>query len=79
MILSRVKLWLAAAGAAVIALVTIYLKGRRDEVELARLRGLEGYKETRERIDDAEIHGDDPAAAREWLQHYADQERGRDL
>lgn len=25
------------------------------------------YRHTRERIDDAEIHDDDPAAARRWL------------
>ena len=79
MILSRIKLWLAAAGAAVIAFLGVYLQGRRDEASRARTRELEGYKDTREAIDDAEIHGNDPAAAREWLQHYADQERRRDL
>lgn len=79
MILSRIKLWLAAAGAAVIAILGVYLQGRRDAASRARTRELEGYKDTREAIDDAEIHGNDPAAAREWLQHYADQERRRDL
>jgi hypothetical protein len=78
-ILGRIKLWLAAAGAAVIAFLGVYLQGRRDAASRARTRDLEGYKETREAIDDAEVHGDDPAAAREWLQHYADQERRRDL
>jgi hypothetical protein len=24
--------------------------------------------------DNTEIHGDDPAVARDWVQHYADQE-----
>lgn len=79
MIVGRIKLWLAAAGAAVIAFLGVYLQGRRDAASRARTRELEGYKETREAIDDAEVHGDDPAAAREWLQHYADQERRRDL
>ena len=79
MILTRVKIWLAAAGAAVIAILGVYLQGRRDAASRARTRELEGYKDTREAIDDAEIHGNDPAAAREWLQHYADQERRRDL
>ena len=79
MSLSRVKLWLAAAGAAVIAFLGVYLQGRRDAASRARTRELEGYKDTREAIDDAETHGNDPAAAREWLQHYADQERRRDL
>jgi hypothetical protein len=78
-ILGRIKLWLAAAGAAVIAMLGIYLQGRRDAAAQARTGELEGYKNTREAIDNAEIHGDDPAAARDWLQHYADQERRRDL
>jgi hypothetical protein len=78
-ILGRIKLWLAAAGAAVLAFLAVYLQGRRDAASRARTRELEGYKKTREAIDDAEIYGDDPAAAREWLQRYADQERRRDL
>lgn len=76
---SRIKLWLAAAGAAVIAVFAAYLRGRKDAASQAHTEELEGYKNTREAIDDAEIHGNDPAAAREWLQHYADQERRRDL
>jgi hypothetical protein len=79
MILTRIKLWLAAAGAAVLAILGVYLQGRRDAASRARTDELKGYKNTREAIDDAEIHGNDPAAAREWLQHYADQERRRDL
>ena len=79
MILTRIKIWLAAASAAAFAILGVYLQGRRDAASRARTRELEGYKDTREAIDDAEIHGDDPAAARDWLQHYADQERRRDL
>lgn len=79
MIFGRIRLWLAAAGAAVIAFVGVYLSGRLDAASRSRVRELEGYKDTRKAIDEADIHGDDPAAAREWLQHYADQERGRDL
>ena len=79
MIFGRVKLWLAGALAALLAFLGVYLQGRRDATSRARTRELEGYKDTREAIDDAEIHGNDPAAAREWLQHYADQERRRDL
>ena len=59
MILGRIKLWLAAAGAAVIAFLGVYLQGRRDAASRARTLDLEGYKETREAIDDAEVHGDD--------------------
>lgn len=79
MILTRIKLWLAAALAAAFAILGVYLQGRRDAASRARTDELEGYKNTRKAIDDAEIHGDDPAAARDWLQHYADQERRRDL
>lgn len=78
MIFGRVKLWMAGALAALLAFLGVYLQGRRDAASRARTRELEGYKDTREAIDDAEIHGNDPAA-REWLQHYADQERRRDL
>ena len=53
MILTRIKLWLAAAGAAGIAILGVYLQGRRDAASRARTRELEGYKDTREAIDDA--------------------------
>lgn len=79
MIFARLRLWLWAAVAAAAALFWAYVKGRRDTGSAARTRDLEGYRDTRRAIDDAEIHGNDPAAAREWLRHYADQERGRDL
>lgn len=75
MTLNRIKLWLAAAGAAVLAMVGVYLQGRKDAASRARTDELEGYKETREAIDDAEIHGDDPAAARRWLSEYVDDKR----
>lgn len=73
MIFGRIKLWLAAAGAAVIAMLGIYLQGRRDAAARARTGELEGYKNTREAIDDAEIHGNDPDAARRWLKEYGEQ------
>jgi len=79
MILTRTKLWLAAALAAASVILGVYLQGRKDAASRARTDELKGYKNTREAIDDAEIHGNDPAAAREWLVHYADQERRRDL
>lgn len=37
----------------------------------AQLEGAEAYIETRERIDNAEIVGDDPDAARRWLRERA--------
>lgn len=75
MIFARLRLWLAAAGAAVVAVVLAYFRGKKaagdeyDEVQN------EAYRETREAIDDAEIHGNDPDAARRWLQHRADNQR----
>jgi hypothetical protein len=72
-ILGRIKLWLAAALAAAFAILGVYLQGRRDAASRARTRDLEGYKDTREAIDDAEVHGDDPAAARRWLKEYDEQ------
>jgi len=74
MILTRIKLWLAAALAAAAAFVGIYLRGRKDAASRAHTADLGAYRKTREDIDDAEIHGNDPAAARDWLQHYADRE-----
>ena len=69
MILSRRKLWLAAAGVAVVAFVGVYLQGRRDAASRARTRDLTDYKTTRKQIDDADIIiGDDPSAATRWLQ-----------
>ena len=73
MILTRIRLWLAAALAAAFAILGVYLQGRRDAASRARTRELEGYKDTREAIDDAEIHGNDPAAARRWLKEYDEQ------
>lgn len=75
----RLRLWLWAGLAAAGAVAWAYLQGRQDEASRARTEDLEAYQDTREAIDDAEIHGDDPAAAREWLQLYADRERRRDL
>jgi len=75
----RLRLWLWAALAAAGAVAWAYLQGRRDAASRFRTEDLEAYQDTREAIDDAEVHGDDPAAARDWLQHYADQERRRDL
>ena len=60
--------WLAAAGAAVLSIAGIYLKGRADAKAKADMRDLKGFKKTTERIQDADAAmGDDPAALREWL------------
>ncbi len=71
--------WLAELAAPAVALVIAFVGGlflgksrervkQREEAERA-------YRETRERMDDAEL-GNDPAAARDWLR---ERQRDRDL
>jgi len=65
MILGRIKLWLAAAGAFVLALGAAYWRGRSAAGAAAERERLEGYVETRKRMDQVDI--DDADAARRWL------------
>lgn len=67
----RLKLWLAAAGAVLVAIVAAYWRGRRDEAGAEYERELNEYIETRKRIDG--VHIDD---AQRWLCERADE---RDL
>lgn len=55
----RIKLWLAAAGAFIAAVLLAFWRGKRDAKD-------EAYAETRKRMDEVDI-GDDPDAARRWL------------
>lgn len=64
--LARIKLWLAAAGAFVLALGAAYWRGRSTEAAAAERERLEGYVETRKRMDKIDT-GDDPAVLRDWL------------
>ncbi len=58
----RVKLWLAAAGAFVLALWSAWFRGKQS----AQAEELNEYVETRKRID--EVSGDhDPDDDRDWL------------
>lgn len=66
MIMARIKLWLAAAGAFVIALGAAYWRGRSTEAAAAERERLEDYVDTRERMDEVDA-GDDPAVLRDWL------------
>ena len=60
--------YLAAAGAALLGLGGVYLKGRSDAKAKADLRDLKANAKTTERMQDADAAmGDDPAALREWL------------
>lgn len=65
--IGKLQGWLAAAGAALLALVGVYAAGRRDASQRAAQDAAEAYRETRERID--EINDDPvlPDDAREWL------------
>ena len=60
--------YIAAAGAALLGLGGFYLKGRRDAKAKADLRDLNGFKQTTERMQDADVAmGDDPAVLRDSL------------
>lgn len=52
--------------AALLAVLSVYGKGRADARQKERQRDLEAYRETRERMDAAPSHTD-AAAWRRWL------------
>ena len=66
MILGRIKLWLAAAGAFVLALGAAYWRGRSAADAAAERERLEDYVDTRKRMDEVGA-GDDPGVLRDWL------------
>lgn len=66
MIMARIKLWLAAAGAFLVALGAAYWRGRSTEAAAAERERLEDYVETRKRMDEAGRMSD-ADAARDWL------------
>lgn len=60
--------YIAAAGAALLGILGVYVKGRRDAKAKADLRDLKGFKKTTERMQDADAAmGDDPAVLRDSL------------
>lgn len=64
------NLWgyLAAAGAALLGILGVYVKGRLDARTKADLRNLKGYQETTERMQDEDAAmGDDPSVLRDRL------------
>ena len=71
MIFGRIKLYLAAAGAFIVALFAAYLRGRSDKGEAVERERLEDYVETRKRMDDA-----DPGDGLDFLH---ERKRKRDL
>ena len=54
----RLKLWLAAAGAFIVALFAAYWNGKSKARD-------EGYADTRKRMD--KVDGDTADSSREWL------------
>ena len=66
MILTRIKLWLAAAGAFVLALGAAYWRGRSAAGAAAERERLDEYIDTRKRMDEVDA-GDDPGVLRDWL------------
>ena len=60
--------YIAAAGAALLGILGVYVKGRRDAKAKADLRDLKGFKKTTERMQDADAAmGDDPAVLRDRM------------
>ena len=55
----RIKIWLAAAGAFIAAVLLAFWRGKARQKD-------EGYAETRKRIDEVDL-GDDPDLARRFL------------
>jgi hypothetical protein len=62
------KLWVAAIGAALVAGVAIYAKGKAAERAKQELKAARSYRTTVERMQDAEAAmGDDPAVLRDRM------------
>ena len=63
---SKLRTWLAAAGAVIVALTWAYFKGRSDKGHDQASQELNEYVETRRRIDDTTIPSD-ATDALDWL------------
>lgn len=71
MIFARLKLWAAGIGLVIAALAASWLGGRKSAQADAKQEELEGYVETRKRMDEVGRMSD-ADAARDWLR-----ERGK--
>jgi hypothetical protein len=71
MIFARLKLWATGLGLVIAALAASWLSGRKSAQADAKQEELEGYVETRKRMDEVGRMSD-ADAAREWLR-----ERGK--
>jgi dienelactone hydrolase len=63
---SKLRTWLAAAGAVIVALIWAYFKGRSDKGHDQATREVNEYVETRRRLDDTTIPND-ATDALDWL------------
>ncbi|MEN9761307.1 MAG: hypothetical protein RI906_1133 [Pseudomonadota bacterium] len=70
MIFARLKLWATGIGLVIAALAASWLSGRRSAQADAKQEELEGYVETRKRMDEVGRMSD-ADAAREWLKERA--------
>ena len=68
LLFGKAKLYLAAAGAIVLAIAGAFFKGRADQRRKEKLKDEREYRETRERMDEAP-RDLSPSAAREWLRN----------
>lgn len=65
---ARLKLWAVAFAGLIAAGLSIYAKGRRDSDAKRDAKDARAYRNTTERMQDAEAaFGDDPAALRERM------------
>jgi dienelactone hydrolase len=63
---SKLRTWLAAAGAVIVALTWAYFKGRSDKGNDQAIQEVNEYVETRRRLDDTTIPSD-ATDALDWL------------
>lgn len=63
---TKLKIYAVAGAAFVLSLLHIYWRGKSAEADAGERERLEGYVETRKRMDDINA-GDDPDVLRDWL------------
>ena len=66
LLFGKFKLYLAAAGAVVVAVGAAFLKGYAARGRKEKLKDEREYRKTRERMDEADTVSD-PDDARDWL------------
>lgn len=66
--------YVAAGAVALVGVLGSYMAGKRDAAQRGKIRDLQGYKKTRERIDNAP-GSDNPDDAREWLRNRDPEQR----